>query len=180
VDLVVTVERQGQRQSVTVLQHVQVMATGQRSADDAKSGERRLYTTVTLDTDPQQARNLILARESGRLTALLRNPGDASPVAGVPADFAAWLQPGTAAPQVRPVLTMAPAPGPEPVKGVPVLYGGRGGALNPDGLALTFKVAAGDALPAVPTAPHGTPEGTPSVKPPVVPGAAPAAVAAVR
>ncbi len=140
VDLVVTLERQGQRQTVPVLQSVQVMATGQRSVDDARSGERRLYTTVTLDTNPQQARNLILARESGRLTALLRNPGDAVPLAGVPEDFAQWLQPTVAAaPAVKaPGASTMVASAP---KGVPVLYGGRNNSLNADALAMTFKAA---------------------------------------
>jgi pilus assembly protein CpaB len=154
VDLVVTVDRNGQRQSVTVLQNVQVMATGQRSVDDAKSGERRLYTTVTLDTDPQQARNLILARESGRLTALLRNPGDSAPLAGVPADFALWLKPDAA---VVPKLAGA-APAATVAKGVPVIYGGRNAQNQADALTLSFKPAGVvQAEPLAPAAPAVAP-----------------------
>jgi pilus assembly protein CpaB len=131
VDLIVTVERGGQRHTVPVLQGVDVLATGQRSVDDARSGEKRLYTTVTLDTDPQQARNLILARESGRLTALLRNPDDAVPLAGVPVDFAQWLQP-SAGSGGRDPATDAPVP----ARGIPILYGGRSSVPKPEDLAL--------------------------------------------
>jgi pilus assembly protein CpaB len=172
VDLIVTLERGGQRQTVPVLQSVQVLATGQRSADDARSGERRMYTTVTLDTDPQQARNLILARESGRLTALLRNPGDAVPMAGVPADFAQWLQPGAAAPArpaavpAMPVVAAVAAPA---SRGVPVLYGGRPQSLTPDALAMTFKPADPVAVPG--TAPGSVPSTMPTAMPTVTPSA---------
>lgn len=166
VDLMVTVDRNGQRQTVPVLQGIEVMATGQRSVDDARSGEKRLYTTVTLDTDPQQARNLILARESGRLTALMRNPGDATPLAGVPADFAQWLQPtAVAAPAAAtaPARAVAAAP-----RGVPVLYGGRNSVLSADGLALNLRSP--DVVPAQPPA---TPVAIPT--PVTAPVTAPAA-----
>lgn len=154
VDLLVTVDRQGRRQTVTVLQNVAVMATGQRSVDDAASGERRLYTTVTLDTDPQQARNLVLARESGRLTALLRNPDDAAPAGEVVADFAQWLAPGASA--------AATVPTPAAPRGVPVLYGGRGTALAADAAAVRLPAPP----PAVETAPTPAAPPTPLGGPP--------------
>lgn len=120
IDLVLSLEHKGRKRSVVLLQRVLVLATGQRSVDDPKSGERRLYSTVTLDTDPQQARNIILAREVGRLTALLRNPQDRSSVPGTVPDLQAWLggRNGWTGDEV------------------PVLYGGRGGKLPPEGLRL--------------------------------------------
>lgn len=111
IDLLVTVDQKGKKMILTLLQGVQVMATGQRSVDDPKSGERRQYSTVTLDTDPEEARSLIAARELGKVTALLRNPQDkpASRKGGI--DLASWMG-GREVP-----VAMND-------KGVPVLYGG--------------------------------------------------------
>src|SRR5690606_18918337 len=89
IDLLVTVDQQGEKVTVPLLQGVRVMATGQRSVDDPKSGERRMYSTVTLNTDPLQAQNVVLAREAGRITALLRNPQDSTPLPGMQGDLAA-------------------------------------------------------------------------------------------
>lgn len=118
VDLVLTLEQRGKKYSFVMQQKVPVLATGQRSVDDPKSGEKRQYSTVTLDTTPDEARNIIRAREAGKLTALLRNPGDAVELDN--GDLAAsFLKDMTAE------LTQ-----------VPVLYGGRSGSLPPEGLRL--------------------------------------------
>lgn len=111
IDLMVTLDQKGQKAIVPLLLGVTVMATGQRSVDDPKSGERRQYSTVTLDTDPQEARNLIVARELGRITALLRNPQDPAPAQRAGVDLASLMA-------QREVL----ADGGD--AGVPVLYGG--------------------------------------------------------
>lgn len=111
IDLLVSFEQQGRRRALPLLQNVRVMATGQRSADDPKTGESRQYETVTLDTTPDEARAVILAREAGRITALLRNPQDA--VAAAPSDeLRDWLYGRV----VRAPRVAAP--------GVQVLYGG--------------------------------------------------------
>jgi pilus assembly protein CpaB len=137
IDLLVTLDRVGRRQTVTVLQDVSVLATGQRADEEPRGGgDRRLYTTVTLDTDPAQARNLVLARESGRLTALLRSPGDRSPAGPVVDDLAVWL--AGDAPAMRSPGGAAGAP----ASRVLVLYGGRG-APPPVDSALPGRPAAG-------------------------------------
>lgn len=125
IDVYASLERGGVRQSVPVLTHVRVLATGQRASDEPGRVERRLYSTVTLDVDPQQARNLILARESGRITAMLRNPEDPSPLPDVPIDLAHWLRPAA-----LPVVAAAPS------AGVPVIYGGRTASADPAALNL--------------------------------------------
>ena len=122
IDLIVTLDQQGRKVTVPLMHSVAVMATGQRSADDPKSGERRLYSTVTLDADPQQAQYLIVARETGRITALLRNPGDRIPNNDNAIDLAALLGVGIA-PDSK-------------TRQVPVLYGGRSGKIPPEGLRL--------------------------------------------
>lgn len=74
VDLMLTVSQEEKKYTFPVLQAVKVMATGQRSVDDPKSGERRQYSTVTLDATLEQAQNVIAAREAGKITALCETP----------------------------------------------------------------------------------------------------------
>jgi pilus assembly protein CpaB len=116
IDLILSLDRSGVKISRPLLQGVRVMATGQRSVDDPVSGEKYRYATVTLDTTPAQAHQLIAAREAGKLTALLRNPLDH----GQP-DLASLPGPGSGP---------ARAPhGERSARTIPVLYGGSGAAL---------------------------------------------------
>jgi pilus assembly protein CpaB len=91
IDLIVTIDKEGKKTTFPLIQNVPVMATGQRSVDDPKSGERRQYSTVTLDTKADQAKYVVIAREMGRLTALLRNPQDTSPTFDNGVDIALLL-----------------------------------------------------------------------------------------
>lgn len=139
IDLMVTIDREQRKITFPLLQSVQVMATGQRSVDDPRSGERRQYSTVTLDTTPEQAQNVIVAREAGKITALLRNPQDKEPLRGGEADLAQLL-----GGKHRPQTASAP-------RDVPVLYGGQAGKLAGDVLRLggggaTAQAAAARAL----------------------------------
>lgn len=125
IDLIVSLDQQGRKVTYPLLQSVLVMATGQRSVDDPKSGERRQYSTVTIETTPLQAQNVIGAREVGRLTALLRNPLDKQQVGKASTDFAV-------------------AAGVKVVSGhvarshreIPVIYGGNLAKLSPEALRL--------------------------------------------
>lgn len=126
VDLMLTISQQDKKFTFPVLQAVSVMATGQRVVDDPKSGERRQYSTVTLDTSLDQAQSIIAAREAGKLTALLRNPSDKLEAKGVNKDIAEMFGLGGAQ-RTGPLGGLAE---------VPVLYGGRSGKLPPEGLHL--------------------------------------------
>jgi pilus assembly protein CpaB len=132
IDLIAGLERKGRKLTMPLLQGVQVMATGQRVVDDPVTGERRQYTTVTLDLSPAQARALIAARDGGKITALLRNPRDRQAAAGEALDLAAL--PGDA-------RGMAGE--------VPVLYGGSTARLPPEALRLGAYKAGSDALAAM-------------------------------
>ena len=127
IDLVASFDRKGKKTTFPLLQGVQVMATGQRSVDDPKSGERRQYSTVTLEATPEQARQVIVAREVGRVTALLRNPQDKQTTAVSSKDLATLLS------QQTDGKAWASADGDAQV---PVLYGGRGGKFPPEALKL--------------------------------------------
>lgn len=128
VDLIVTLDQKGKKITAPLLQKVMVMATGQRSVDDPKSGERREYSTVTLDTTPEQAKDVIVAREVGKITALLRNPHDTRTVGNSIIDINASLQDKAID------------------REVPVLYGGKEAKFPTDALQLRGHSTAQDSL----------------------------------
>lgn len=138
IDLVVTIDKQGSKHTFPLLQGVQVMATGQRAVDDPKSGERREYSTVTLDTTPEQAQHVIAAREGGKLTALLRNPQDQKQMIVANLDVDKLLNgspPGAGLPTHAPIASGAPGtPGQD--DGIPVLYGGFNNKFTPEQLQM--------------------------------------------
>ena len=134
IDLMVTLDQKGRKITFPLLQSVQVMATGQRSIDDPKSGERRQYSTVTIDTTPKQAQNVIIARDVGKLTALLRNPQDKQLIGNASHDMTALLGSKDGIKDVH-----------RPRRGIPVIYGGNLANLPPEALRL------GQAAPAAST-----------------------------
>ncbi|MDI1260153.1 Flp pilus assembly protein CpaB [Aquabacterium sp.] len=131
IDLIVTVDSEGKKTTFPLLQSVSVLATGQRSIDDPKSGERREFSTVTLDTTPEQAQHVIMAREGGKITALLRNPQDKEKMGDQAVDIASML--GGKALRGATATTLGGAASDE---GVPVLYGGGGGKFTPEQLKI--------------------------------------------
>ena len=127
IDLVVTLDQNGKKFTFPLLQNVEVMATGQRSEDDPKGGEARQYTTVTINTAPTQAQQLIAAREMGKLTALLRNPLDKQPFDNKQYDVAGLL--GLNGTPVK-------RAGQGTARGVTVIYGNQAASLTPQALRL--------------------------------------------
>lgn len=117
VDLMLSVEQDQKKVTLPLVQSLLVLATGQRAVDDPISGERRQYSTVTLDTTPEQAQGIIVAREAGKLTALLRNPQDKQAFTDRKLDMSALL-------------------GSQAEKSIPVLYGGRNAKLSPEDVKL--------------------------------------------
>jgi pilus assembly protein CpaB len=74
----------------TLQSNVLVLATDQSiMRRDEKTGEVRSFTAVTLDLLPVEAQRLIVAKQSGKLTALLRHPDDKA------ANATASLSPGS-------------------------------------------------------------------------------------
>ncbi|CAN5330334.1 Flp pilus assembly protein CpaB [soil metagenome] len=116
IDLVVTVTRNKDKTLFALMQGVQVLATGRQASTDvnesAPAGARG-FTTITLDASPEDARRIIAAREVGKLTALLRAPGDRAPIAMQRSDPYALLGLQVDA---KPATT----------GGTPVIYGGGG------------------------------------------------------
>lgn len=128
IDLMLTSRSNGT--IVPLLQGVKVLATGAQlapktagQAGDDKFGLR--YATMTLDVAPQDAERVILAREHGTLTAVLRGRGGEAEATAL-------------APLQAAELSAANAPGEE--DGNNITYFVRG---QPAGIATAFKVPVG-------------------------------------
>jgi pilus assembly protein CpaB len=62
-----------------LLSNVEVLATGQVTRKAEGTNQARMYTTITLSVNPEDAERIVVAKNSGKLTAILRNPDDARP-----------------------------------------------------------------------------------------------------
>ncbi|TAL77077.1 MAG: Flp pilus assembly protein CpaB [Burkholderiaceae bacterium] len=79
IDLYVSFEHQRRRMTAPLLQGVLVLATGTQTRSGSDHADARgagAYSTVTLDTSPEDAVKLVAARQGGTITALLRRPDD--------------------------------------------------------------------------------------------------------
>ena len=139
IDLIVTVSQGEKKLTFPLLQKVHVMATGQRSVDDPAGGPQKSYSTVTIDTTPLQAQNLIVARDVGKLTALLRNPQDEEAIGADANDLASLMG-------IKGKLKAGGGGAPAP-RMVPVIYGNS--KVPPEAIHLR-RAAAGKAVPATP------------------------------
>jgi pilus assembly protein CpaB len=122
IDLLVTLTQKDKKVIVPFLQGVRVLATGQRVMNDPQTGIKKQYSTVTLDASTEESRNLIIARDMGKITALLRNPTDPLPATRSPVNLAALL--------------VADKPTAANDRGIPVIYGG--GRLTEEETALAL------------------------------------------
>lgn len=88
IDVVVSITRDNRNYTFTLLQGITVLATGSQISpgDKESDGRPRTFTTITLDTTPEDAKRIIAAREIGRVTALLRAPNDIGNVSSVRSD----------------------------------------------------------------------------------------------
>ena len=75
VDLYVTFSHRGQSNTALLIEGIEVLATGQQTESEAssKSPENRQYSTMTLAANPTEASKLVVARQGGTVTAVLRN-----------------------------------------------------------------------------------------------------------
>lgn len=111
IDIIVSARKGSRQVTFALLQGVQVLATGTRVSQKSEGGTERGYTTITLDTTPEEAKRVIAAREIGRITALLRAPEDRAAISTERTDASTLLGLGDAPPAT-------------PVSTVPVIYGG--------------------------------------------------------
>ncbi|WP_343928252.1 Flp pilus assembly protein CpaB [Pigmentiphaga daeguensis] len=117
IDLYVSFDHRGKRTTMPLLQRMRVLATGHQTETQGAGGEapRGAFSTVTLDATPDEAVKLIIARDGGILTAMLRRPGDGSPA------------PGRVSGGLASLLGLGDAEPPEPRRraGATIIYGDR-------------------------------------------------------
>lgn len=136
IDLYVSFDYQRRRITAPLLQGVLVLATGTQTLSplEASAPPAHGFSTVTLDTSPEDAVKLVAARQSGTLTAVLRHPGDDRPTRkAVRGDLASLI--GVANPP--PVRSSARAPvlyGNQRARNVPRLTPVAPTVRNPSGL----------------------------------------------
>ncbi|MCW7540690.1 Flp pilus assembly protein CpaB [Aquabacterium sp. A7-Y] len=84
IDLFVSLQRHQHNIVTPLLENMLVLAAGDRVSAGSGEGAQRNYSTITLDASPDQASLLMLAKEAGKLNAVLRNPNDQTPLAVLP------------------------------------------------------------------------------------------------
>jgi pilus assembly protein CpaB len=148
---------QGPEVTMPLLQDVLVLATGKQvrpgQGDDLSN---RSFAAITVEVSPEQAQKLVVAQRGGKLTAMLRNPGDHTELTKQSLDIYALL--GIRPP---PMTLVAPQPQPQPAPippafsaaistvpihlpaqhlvvstppGAEIIVGGRGPIAKPSGL----------------------------------------------
>ena len=136
IDLYVSFDYQRRRITAPLLQGVLVLATGNQTLASAEPAAAHAagFSTVTLDTSPEDAVKLVTARQSGTLTAVLRHPADDNPTRkAVRGDLASLL--GVANPPPQRSTKRAPVLyGNQKPRSVPKLAPQATGIRNPSGL----------------------------------------------
>lgn len=109
VDLYVSFDHQRRKITAPLLQGVLVLATDEHT--DSHGELSGSYSTVTLDLAPEDGAKLVAARQTGTITAMLRNPNDAQLSSkAVRGDLASLLGVNTVATEY---------------KTIPVIYGNK-------------------------------------------------------
>src|SRR5690606_20965244 len=135
IDLYVSFEYQRRRITAPLLQGVLVLATGTQTQSPASTaaGVGPAYSTVTLDTSPEDAVKLVAARQSGTITAVLRRPDDDEPTRkAVRGDLASLI--GVANPPPRGSARAPVLYGNQRARSVPRLAPATPQVRNPSGL----------------------------------------------
>ena len=79
IDLMATAHGSGasaRETTFSLMSNVEVLATGQVTRKGEGNNQPHTYTTITLSVSPVDAERIVVAKSSGRLTAVLRNPED--------------------------------------------------------------------------------------------------------
>jgi pilus assembly protein CpaB len=82
IDLILTArpsKGSGAETTFPLLSNVEVLATGQVTRKRDGTNQSRMYTTITMALTPVDADRVVVAKNSGKLTAVLRHPDDTRP-----------------------------------------------------------------------------------------------------
>ena len=120
VDVLATGSEGNERQTITVLENVLVLAVG-KSLDRTATAEAQTAPVITLAVSPDDAQKLALVSQEGRIQLSLRNPVDTKQ-GGIGATRTSSVYPGVkpvaatveTKPKLHKVVTKAPAAAPAP------------------------------------------------------------------
>jgi len=91
IDLLLTYGTKEDKKIFPLLQNLNVIATGVQTYVDKSGGSQQPFTTITIQVSPEQAQKITLSQQVGKVTAMLRNPDDESPLSKTPMTTAQLL-----------------------------------------------------------------------------------------
>lgn len=122
VDLFLSHSTGGAKEIFPLVERLEVIATGvQTIVDKNGTSATRNFSTITIQVDPDTAQRITLAQDVGKITAVLRNPGDEAPLVGAPINVSKLL--GIAPPPVV-KKKKAPVRRPKPAPSIEFIVGG--------------------------------------------------------
>jgi len=114
-----------QHEIFPLIERLEVIATGvQTIVDKNGTSATRSFSTITIQVSPETAQRITLAQEVGKITAILRNPGDEAPLVGAPMNVSKLLG---IAPEPKAERKKQPVRRPEPPPSIEFIVGGGGG-----------------------------------------------------
>jgi len=113
----------GEQQEIfPLIERLEVIATGvQTIVDKNGTAATRSFSTITIQVSPETAQRITLAQEIGKITAVLRNPGDEAPLIGAPMNVSKLLG---IAPEPKAERKKRPVRRPEPPPKIEFIVGG--------------------------------------------------------
>lgn len=91
IDLLLTYGTKEDKKIFPLLQNLNVIATGVQTYVDKTGSSQNPFTTITIQVSPEQAQKITLSQQVGKVTAMLRNPDDESPLSKTPMTTAQLL-----------------------------------------------------------------------------------------
>lgn len=110
IDLLLTFGGSDSKQIIPLIQNLNVIATGVQTYVDKQNSAKRSFSTITIQVSPEQAKKITLSQQIGKVTAMLRNPDDESPMSSLPMTVAQVLN--LPKPTVKQVVKTRPKPKP--------------------------------------------------------------------
>lgn len=101
IDLLLSYGATAEKKIFPILQNINVIATGIQTYVDKTGVGQRPFTTITIQLNPEQAQKITLSQQVGKITAMLRNPDDESPLSEEPMTTAQLLN--ISAPKPKPI-----------------------------------------------------------------------------
>ena len=126
IDLLFTYGNGDKQKIRPLIDNLTVIATGvQTMVDKTGHDNQRMFTTITVQVDPLEAKKISLAQQIGSLTAVLRNPDDDKAISTDVITLASLLNEPD---PPKPVVASKPAPrapAPPKVRAIEYIIGGQ-------------------------------------------------------